>query len=509
MANLDTASVLEDKAPVAEAAATSEALETPGWKFSAIAADIATLGTGTLLAGFFNAVLVFVVPKLISVEGYGYWRMFGLYAGYVGFLHFGFADGALLRWAGRPWEEFRHEVGPSVKYLFWQLLLVLLPACAIAALVLRGPLRFVAITVAIYAPLYNITATLQFGLQGARNFRPVAISSIMAPALLLASVLIWASRWRSGPREVIVLFLLSWCVPLIFLLTWTKPWRGVLGGLDVTAGVRGLVKKCFRSGWPIVLANTGVNLIQSADRLAASWAVTIQSFAQYSLAASALAAPITAIQACSTVSFSHLAAVTPEARRRIYGISSRTLLMAWAILLPYYFALDVFIRHFLPRYVPSLQYARVLLLGIPFLAAIQILQMSYAYLNGMQRHFLMRTIAELVVSLGMTSLAAVRTGSLQVVAGVQVALLGAWWLFNEWTLKGLTGQGARDWAKFGVVYALAAACYWLASEHWLSLGSSVGLYYLSVAIILTVSCREEWTAIFGEIANARRPAREA
>jgi hypothetical protein len=75
------------------------------WEPAALAADIATLGTGTLLAGVFNVALVFVVPKLISVADYGYWRMFGLSAGYVGFLHFGFADGALLRWAGRPIEE--------------------------------------------------------------------------------------------------------------------------------------------------------------------------------------------------------------------------------------------------------------------------------------------------------------------------------------------------------------------------------------------------------------------
>lgn len=505
MLSFDTTSLLENKPQIALAPV---AVKPRSGNLSAIAADIATLGTGTLLAGVFNAALVFVIPRLVSVEDYGYWRIFGLYAGYVGFLHFGFADGALLRWAGRPWEEFRHEVGPSVKYLFWQHLLVLMPACAVVAVVLRGPLRFVAIAVGIYAPLYNITATVQFALQGARNFRPVAISSIMAPGLLLTSVLVWASRWRSGPREVITLFLLSWCVPLIFLLVWTKPWKGVLGGLEVPAGVAGLAKKCFRNGWPIVLANTGVNLIQSADRLAASWGVTIQNFAQYSLAASALAVPITAIQACSTVGFSHLAAVNPEARRRIYGISSRTLLMTWAILLPYYFALEVFIRHFLPRYVPSLQYARVLLLGLPFLAAVQILQTNYAYLHGMQKHFLVRTITVLVASLGMTSLAAFRTGSLQVVAGVQVALLGAWWLFNEWTLKGLTGQGVRDWAKFGALYSLTAASYWVASKHWLGLGSSVGLYYLSAAIILTASCQEEWTAIFNQIADARRPVSE-
>ena len=515
MASLDTTTLLEENEQAAPAVSAAIDPSTgpskgpsrgpTGGKLSAIAADIATLGTGTLLAGMFNAALVFVIPRLVTVEDYGYWRMFGLYAGYVGFLHFGFADGALLRWAGRPWEEFRHEVGPAVKYLFYQHILVLLPVCALAALVLRGPLRFVAIAVAIHALIFNLVTLIQFGFQDAKVFRPVAISVVAGPALFLGLVVMWHLGWRSGSREVTSFFLAGWVVVLIYLLLRSGVWsRGSMGAIQKT-----LVLECMRSGWPIVLANTGVMLIMYADRLAASWAATIQNFAQYSMAASAMAVPITAIFACSNVSFSHLAAVTPEGRRRIYGISSRTLLMAWAILLPYYFALEVFIRHFLPRYVPSLQYARVLLLGIPFLAAIQILQTNYAYLNGMQRHFLMRTVAVLAVGLGMTSFAAFHTGSLQVLAGVQVGLLGGWWLFNEWTLKGLTGQSAGDWAKFAVVYALAAGSYWVASEHWLSLGSSVGLYYLSAAIILTAGCREEWAAIFSEITNARRPARAA
>jgi len=471
-----------------------------GWRPAAIATDIATLGTATLLAGVFNVALVFVVPRLISVEDYGYWRMFGLYAGYVGFLHFGFADGALLRWAGRPWEEVRQEVAPAVKYLVWQHVLVLLPLFVIAALALRGPLRLVAIAVFIFAPLYNVTATLQFGLQGARIFQPVAIATAAAAALMPAFVLIWASRWQSNLREILVLYLLAWCLQLAFLLAWTKPWKSVALRSSATA----LAKGCVLSGWPIVLANTGMNLIQTADRLAASWAVTIQSFAQYSLAASAMAVPITFIQACSQVLFSHLAGVTPAERKRIYGASSRTMLIVWAILLPYYFALEIFVRRFLPRYVASLQYARVLLLGIPFLAVIQILQMSYAYLNGRQRHFLVQTVAVLAVSLGATSFAAFHTGSLQVVAGVQVSILGAWWLFNEWVLRGLTGQTAGDWIRFGGVYLSAGTSYWMATAWGRGATVCTLAYYLCLSIVVVALCREELRVWMSLIARHSR-----
>jgi O-antigen/teichoic acid export membrane protein len=483
----DIGTVLNEDKP-AVTPVTTRGVGPNGWKLCEIVVDVATLGTGTLLAAVFNVALVFIVPKLISVEDYGYWRMFMLYAGYVGFLHLGFADGALLRWAGRPLEEFHHEIGPAMKYLFWHHLAVLVLACLFAALLLTGPLRFVAIAIAIFTPLYNITATLQFGLQGARIFRPVAISAIAAPALFASLVLLWASLRHSDFREVISLFLVSWCVPLIFLLGWTKPSFGTQN--ERTA--KGLARGCLVSGWPILMTNTGVGLIQYADRLVVSWAASIQNFAQYSMAASAMAVPITAIQACSKVLFPHLAGVTAEGRKRIYGIASWVLLTAWIVLLPYYFVLDWLIRRYLPRYTPSVDYSRILLLGIPFMAVIQILQMSYAYLNGVQRHFLARTVAVLAVSLGLASFAAFHSGSLRIVAGTQVVILGAWWLFNEWTLRKWTGQRTVDWARFAGLYVLVVAGYWLTTAPGNSVAASVTVYYFIVALIMGVICRGEW-----------------
>jgi hypothetical protein len=113
-----------------------------GSRLSALARDVATMSGGTALAAVFNTLLVFLIPRLVSVEDFGYWRLFLLYASFVGFLHMGFADGALLRWAGRPLDDFRHEIGPSMNFLFWQHLVFVVPAGVIVALLLRPPLGF-------------------------------------------------------------------------------------------------------------------------------------------------------------------------------------------------------------------------------------------------------------------------------------------------------------------------------------------------------------------------------
>src|SRR6202035_1087180 len=105
-------------------------------------------------------------------------------------------------------------------------------------------------------------------------------------------------------------------------------------------------------GWPIVLANAALGIVQSADRLVLSSSVSIYDFAQYSLAASTMMVPVTLIAAVS----------------------------------------QVFFHHFLPRYVSTLPLARTLLLGVLFLATIQILQSNVFNLYGKQRNFLVYSI---------------------------------------------------------------------------------------------------------------------
>ena len=490
MSQLETINLLdEEQAKLAAPGDPVDESQKKEWKASAIVSDIATLGTGTLLAAVFNVGLVFVVPKLISVEDFGYWRLFALYAGYVGFVHFGFADGVLLRWAGKNLHEFHAEIRPALRFLLWQHAILLVPLSLIAVLMLSGPLRFVAIGVAVYAVIFNCVTVLQFGLQSANVFRTVAVSTIIPPALFLALALLWHVLWQSSYREITALYATGWLAALVFLAKQVRPW----GGANGTHAMLDLAKRCVLAGWPIVFANTAVMMIIYADRLAVSWSATIQDFAQYSLAGSAMAIPITAIQACSKVFFSHLSRVTADGRKRVYGISSRVLLMAWTVLLPYYFALSLFIRHFLPKYTPSLVYARILLLAIPFVAAIQILQVSFAYLNGMQRRFLWQSIVVLALTLGISSVAAFGTRSLQIVAGVQVVMLGSWWLVNEWRLRKLTGENLSASLRFLGIYLPVSAIYWVITSASTAQHPMIGtlIYYVCAAVLLILLCRSE------------------
>jgi O-antigen/teichoic acid export membrane protein len=475
-------------------------------RFSALARDVATMSGGTALAALFNTLLVFLIPRLVSVEDFGYWRLFLLYAGYAGLLHIGFADGALLRWAGRPLEEFRHEVAPAMKFLIRQQLAVIVPASVIVAVVLPSPMNWIGVAILVFAVILNVATVLQYGLQGARLFKPVAIATATPGGALLALTFLWHLRGTPSFRELIVFYCIAWAGVVVYLWTRVRPLRGA----DAPDSAWSLGKTCILLGWPIVLANGGLGVVQSADRVVVSSALPIYDFAQYSLASSMMFVPVAAIAAVYRVFFSHVAAVEHEGRARVYARASRFLLLAWSLLLPYFFVLDVFVRHFLPKYVEALPAAGILLLGVIFLAGIQILHMSFAYLYGKQRQFLLLTASALLVSFAVALVLAIGLRSLVAVAIGQIGVLALWWLANEWTLRNTTDQRWTDRLRLTSVFAWSAISYVVAMKSAGNVGLRTLIYYALVAGCLVLACSPEirtawkllsraspWTFVYG------------
>lgn len=148
-----------------------------------------------------------------------------LYAGYAGLLRMGLSDGALLRWAGKPLEEFHHEIAPLLKFLFYLQLAVVLPAGALAAWLLPAPLNLLSLAVLGYSLIFNTAALLQYGLQGARLFRPVAVV-IAAPTGLLVLMPFLCHLYRSlSFQELILFYSVGWAGVLAYLWLRVRPGR--------------------------------------------------------------------------------------------------------------------------------------------------------------------------------------------------------------------------------------------------------------------------------------------
>jgi O-antigen/teichoic acid export membrane protein len=415
--------------------------------------DLLIMGSATLLGVLFGILQVFLIPRLVDVQNFGYWRLFYLYASYAGLLHIGVADGALLSWVGRPLDQIGSELPTAMRFLVQELVLVAVLGSLIPLFLLhRAPeARFVAVAALAFAVIVNLATLLQNSLQAGRHFIPVAVATIAPTGLFVAFSFLWSGYRTPGFRVLIGLYFLSWIVVLIFLWITVRPFLVGAASDTLRWGARYLA-----IGWPVVLANAAMGIVQSADRLVLSTSVSIYDFAQYSLAASTMMVPVTLIMAVTQVFFPHFAAAEKDRHREKYGQTARLIVFSWSVLLPYYFFVDFFVHRFLPRYVPTLPLARTLLLGVLFLAAIQILHSSVFNLYGKQKHFLFYSVLAVAASLGLTATAILVFHSLWLVAAMQVAALGIWWLFNAWALRSLSGESWPDLARVIVTFAWSA-----------------------------------------------------
>jgi O-antigen/teichoic acid export membrane protein len=261
-------------------------------------------------------------------------------------------------------------------------------------------------------------------------------------------------------------------------------------------------------GWPIVLANTGYGVMQSADRLTVNFTRPIHDFAIYSLSQSTIYVPLTILIAVSRVALSYFARITHEGRAGVYRLSTRGLTLLWALLLPYYFAVEFVVRRFLPKYIAGLPAGRILLLSVLFLGLIQIIQLNTYSLERRQRQFFAGSLIAVAVAFVTAWIGSRIVGTLTAVAWSQVITAMLWWLGNEWWGRKRVLLRPADMAAVLASFATATVALYLAGSFQQSAISKAGLYYGLEALPLFFIFKAEVRAGFKEVWPLRRSIKQ-
>jgi len=426
---------------------------------------------GGALAGIVQS---FWIPKLLSISDFGFWRAFILYSGLAGMLHLGIVDGALLRWSVPGQKPGRSLLERAATVLAGEHLLLLLAGAGLCMLPLAHEAHrgFILMCLLIYALLFNLVALLQVFFQARGNFSFVAIGVSAAPLLF---VLLLPALVQGGLtlHKVIVGFLCAWAV----ILTGGVVLASRVEGSADERGVGMHPSAYLAAGWPILLANLGYGVMQSADRITVNLTQPIERFAIYSLSQSIIYVPITLIAAISRVAFSHFAKAEMESRPRLYSKVASLLAAVWALLLPYFFGVEWVIRRFLPKYVGGLVPGSILLLSVLFLSLIQITQLPAYSLSGQQRRFFASAVAAAAVAFATAWLGSVVFGTLEAVAWSQVLTAAAWWAANQALLSRRSESAHRGLIRIAIVFSLSTIVFLAASRLVIGIAGRSLLYW--------------------------------
>ncbi len=306
------------------------------------------------LAGALNA---FIVPKFIGVEQFGYYREFLLYSGYIGFLHFGFVDGMMVKYAGKPIESLdKREVESEFAFLvYFQFVIA---ACFVIIGILLSNISIFLFGLSVF--INNVYLHLSFIFLTTGQLKYYAFVRILPVFFLIFNGILILSG-ISDYRYYIAAYVLANIVLLLYFFIVFKKYFNIRPYSKFKFSG---IKLNFSSGMIVMLGNFLSIFFFSLDRWGVYFYFNNTNFAFYTFALSLMQIIQVLVTSISITFYPYLA---KEENRESILKYTKFLLILSTFSLILYFALSEIVSQFVSKFIPSLILLKYLFLSAPAL----------------------------------------------------------------------------------------------------------------------------------------------
>lgn len=355
----------------------------------------------TLLAGVFVG---FVIPKIMSVEDHGYYRIFTLYFGYVGLFHFGFVDGIYLYFAGKKYENLNKEKFRLFsKFLFVFQTIVLLVIVGISMFFMGSEYMPILMFIGFSLLANNLTTYYQMISQITYRFKELSIINSLKSLLTIISILVLYILYKFTDVGLINYYIyVSIFLGIQYLLTLFY----VIAYRDITFGKgakfsenKGEIINFFKIGFPLLLANFVAVLLLNIDRQFVSIWFTTEEYSIYAFAYNLLSLVTTTISAIATVLYPSLKTKNEEELKKSYHSINAIIMSIVTIGLMGYFPLKFIVEWILPKYTESLNFYKIVSPGLIFSSSVTIILANYFKSLNKIKSFFVISLSVLAVSI--------------------------------------------------------------------------------------------------------------
>lgn len=137
----------------------------------------------------------FILPKVLSITDYGFYKVFTLYAVYTALLHFGFVDGILLKLSGKEYENLdAQKMRSYTRFFIIFELFISIVVLLIGTIIADGEYLFITIMLAVNMVFVNVTTYYQFISQAVQRFGEYSAKNIVISIIKLLFVLVLLER---------------------------------------------------------------------------------------------------------------------------------------------------------------------------------------------------------------------------------------------------------------------------------------------------------------------------
>lgn len=367
-----------------------------------------------------------LLPVYLNVENYGYFKLFAFYAGYVGFLHFGFLDGIYIRFGSYDYENLpKEKFRGYFKFLtIKQIIISLILALILIVFPLDGNRKIIYIFVAFNIIILNLTTFLSYICQFTKRFKIFSINTVLTKLIFAIGcvMLFFVSQYNYLPY--IIIQTICNIVILIIYIYYNK--SIIFGESSSIKELASEIKLDIKTGFFIMLGNFMSIIILGIDRIFVDKFFGIDDFAYYSFAYTLISLFYILLNTLTSVVYPYLTRVGEKELKIAYKKIKDVLSLTLGITLSAYFIVEVIVRTYLIKYVPALEIFKFLTPTILLSGQVSILIANYFKVIKLTKEYTKNNIVALLLGLVANIIAYMIFKS---TVSIAVATLIAFWIW--------------------------------------------------------------------------------
>ncbi len=360
---------------------------------------LVVLGNVALLMA--KALTWLVVPKVLGVVEYGYYKTFTLYLVYAMMLHFGFSDGILLIYGGKDYQEINQkEFRAYTKFFIKFQMIVSTLIVVISFVACRGMQRYIFSMIGIDALFANLATYYKFISQAVMQFKEYTLRNVIQALMqiLALGVIVVLDRLDilqpNGAAYILCVVLIDAALLVWYMVTYKDL---TIGKTDALRERVSQIKKIFAVGILLTISYQVAHLIFILDSQMVEIFFDIKTYSLYAFAYSIANMVTVIISAIATVMFPSLKRLEVRDAVSKFPMLMATVSVVVFFLLTAYFPMTFFVKWFLPDYTPALKYLQIIMPGLALSSCINMIIFTYYKVLERLKHYLLIALSILLV----------------------------------------------------------------------------------------------------------------
>lgn len=342
-----------------------------------------------------------VVPKVLGVMEYGYYKTFTLYLVYAMLLHFGFPDGMLLIYGGQDYQEIdQNEFRTYTRFFIGFQTIISVLIVGISMAVCQGMKCYIFCMIGMDTLFVNLATYYKFISQAVMQFKKYTLRNVMQAVMqiLMLGIIVTLDKLEvlqpNGAVYILGIVLIDAGLLIWYMVTYKDL---TFGKVDSLRKWIPKIKNIFTVGILLTISYQVAHLVFFLDSQMVEILFSVETYSLYAFAYSITNMITAIISAIATVMFPSLKRLEVQDTVSKFPMLMAIVSIIVFFLLAAYFPLTLFVKWFLPDYTLSLKYLQIIMPGLALSSCINLIIFTYyKVLNQLKRYLVIALVILLV-----------------------------------------------------------------------------------------------------------------